>query len=134
MSADAAVRAMIDSLRELSNFGERAAPDVALAVRGELESTIAREQSPDGEPWEKRKSGSGQLLPNATSRLYVAAVGSVVYIRLKGNEARHHRGRARGGAVRRVIPYGPTLPDPIAIAIRNTLDKHFEQITGGGNG
>lgn len=121
--------AMIATISKLPELGKRAAGDVALAVEAELHPTIAAGTTPDGEPWRPTKDG-GRPLTGAAKALAVVPVGTTIYIRLTGPEARHHLGRGRGGIAREVIPT-KRIPTAMATAIRVVLARHFEQMTKG---
>jgi hypothetical protein len=133
MSGHDELQGMIESIRRMGELGITAAPDVARVVDAELRRTIAAGTTPDGQPWQERQRG-GKPLQNAGDALFVAAVGGTVYVRLKGPEARHHRGTARGGVMRQVIPSSSRLPAPLASKIKAVLVEHFDAAAGGGNG
>ena len=124
--------AMIATISSLPELGKRAAGDVALAVAAELHRTIAAGTTPAGEPWQPTKDGA-RPLTGAAKALVVVAVGSTIYVRLTGPEARHHLGRGRGGVVREVIPT-KQIPAAMARAIRAELGKHFADVTKGAAG
>src|SRR5262245_33325304 len=111
--------AMIATVAKLPELARTAAPDVADAVRSELERTIAAGTTPDGKPWDRTEDGQ-QPLQHAAKALRVVAVGTTIYVRLTGPEARHHLGRARGGKVRQVIPVGK-IPERMGDSVRNAL-------------
>jgi hypothetical protein len=121
--------AMIATIGKLPELGKRAAGDVALAIETELQRTIAAGTTPDGKPWQPTKDG-GRPLTGAAQALAVVPVGTTIYVRLTGPEARHHLGRGRGGVVREVIPTH-TIPAPMASAIRAELVRHFGEVTRG---
>jgi hypothetical protein len=123
---------MVVSLKTLDKLGEKAAEDVARVVESELRRTIAAGTTPDGKPWQPTEAGE-RPLRNAAGALGIAAVGSTVYVRLTGPEARHHKGRARGGIVREVIPTRG-IPDAMAEHIRAVLAEHYERHMRGGDG
>jgi hypothetical protein len=121
--------AMIATISKLPELGKRAAGDVALAVETELRRTIAAGTTPDGRPWQLTKDGT-RPLSGAAQALAVVPVGTTIYVRLTGPEARHHHGRGRGGVAREVIPT-KTIPAPMANAIRAELARHFGEVTRG---
>lgn len=125
--ADGFVRldAHIARIRALPELARKAAPDVALAVEAELERTIAAGTSADGVPWKPRKAG-GKPLAGAAAALAVVAVGSSVIVTLRGPEARHHKGWAKGGIRRPVIPV-KDIPPAMAAAIKDVIAKRFEK-------
>lgn len=120
---------MIAKIRAVSGLARRAAPDVAEAVRDELERTIAAGTTPEGEAWKPRQAG-GRALVGVEKAVAVAVVGTRIYVRLAGHVARHHLGRARGGVERRILPVGK-LPPRMADAVRRVLVQHFEDAVRG---
>jgi hypothetical protein len=121
--------AMIATINKLPELGQRAAGDVALAVEAELHRTIAAGTTPDGKPWQLTKDGA-RPLTGAAKALAVVPVGTTIYVRLTGPEARHHLGRGRGGVVRQVIPT-KQIPAAMASAIRAEVTRHFNEVTKG---
>lgn len=131
------IRGMVDGLRSLAGLGKRAAPDVAQAVRAEIERSIRAGETPTGEKWAATLTGK-QPLVNAAKALHVAATGGTIWIRLIGPEARHHLGWAKGsrpsnppGKKRVIIPNTEVVPDRMAEQIRIVLDRHFDEAING---
>lgn len=122
--------AMIARVDGLRDFVRDAAPEVADACRSELERTIKAGTTPDGREWEPKKEGTGKPLANAANALAVVPVGKTVFMTLQGPEARHHRGTAKGGTMRQVLPVSE-VPGPMAKAIRRVLVKRFREAMGG---
>ncbi len=119
----AALDAHIARLRSLPGIAGRAAPDVAESLLEVASEDIAAGKSPDGSQLQPTKEGA-QPLRNAASALHVGAIGSTIIMRLTGPEARHHRGIARGGVIRQLIPT-TKIPAQYAKAITEVLDEHF---------
>jgi hypothetical protein len=130
-SGYAELDAMIATVRAIPRLTVTAAPDVALAVRDELARTIAAGTTPSGVAWRPRKDDGGPVLKNAAAAIHVGAVGSTIYVRLTGPEARHHLGSARGGTMRQVIPVG-VVPAAMGEAVRRVLVRHFDELVKGG--
>jgi hypothetical protein len=128
-AAFAALDAHIARIRKLPGLAKEAAPDVAQAVRDELERQIAAGVDPDGKPWKAREDGE-QPLRTAANSLAVVAVGPRIFARLTGHVARHHRGRAKGGIERPILPTGP-VPPAMGRAIARVLAKRFAAHMGG---
>jgi hypothetical protein len=118
---------MIATVRAIPRLCVTAAPEVADAVRTELARTIAAGTSPEGKRWEPRKHDGGRPLENAAAAVHVGAVGSTIYVRLIGPEARHHLGHARGGTVRQVIPVD-RLSSELASVVRDVLARFFDEL------
>lgn len=127
----AALQAQIDRVRALEGLPRAAAPECALELKDELAAQIGRGVDPYGEKWEPRKDTGDQPLQNAAKATAVVAVGTTVFCRVKGPEARHSTGTARGGTVRRILPVSG-LPHRYAAAIKRGLTRKFEQTMGVG--
>jgi hypothetical protein len=104
-------------------------PEVAKALEDDIKASANAGAAPDGSAWQKTESGA-KALPNAADRVKVEHSGSVVLARLKGNEVRHHKGTARGGIRRQILPTRK-IPDNVAVAIRRVFGKHFTRLVGG---
>lgn len=122
----AALEAHIARLHALGELTRRAAPAAADAVEGVLHRQIAAGVDPDGKAWAPRKDNGEQPLQHAADALAVVPLGTKVYCRLKGPEARHHRGTARGGIVRRILPV-KGLPKPMERAITDAIVDVFNE-------
>lgn len=118
--------AQIARLQELEDLPRKVAPDVAQALEDELHAQIARGQGPDGRAWEPRQEDGGKPLRNAAKALAVVPIGTTVFARLKGPEARHHLGIAKGGVVRRILPVRG-IPNPMVRAIKRVIVEHFQR-------
>lgn len=124
-TAGASIEDMIASIEGLPRALIRdAGPDLAVAIRADLVRTINAYETPDGELWAKRKRGTAPVLVKAEDALRVVAVGPQIFIRLIGVEARHHRGRVKGGTQRQIIPTDH-IPVSMATAMRDVLTRHF---------
>jgi hypothetical protein len=123
--------AHIARVRQLPGLVKTAAPEVARVVERELRAQIARAQTPDGAPWAPRQDG-GQPLEAADKALAVVAVGKRVFARLTGHIARHHKGIARGGIVRQILPGSGKLPQKLAQAVADELAVQFKKAVTGG--
>jgi len=120
---------MIDHLREVGRSIEDTAADIAPALQGEIESSIAAACAPDGTPWQPTLRGTAPLR-NAGEVLGVAAIGTKVIARVTGVEARHHHGTARGGIARPILP-GSDLPPQIIELITAAYYQRMNMIMGG---
>jgi hypothetical protein len=122
--------AMIAKIRRIPQIAKRAAPDVAVAVRAVVLETINAGTTPEGEAWAPRKEDGARPLAGAARALKVAPIGTRIFFRIAGPEARHHLGRARGGVRRGIIP--TRLTPRMTEAVIKVLSKHFREITEGG--
>lgn len=128
----ATVDDIIAKIRELPNeLTLAAAPEAAEAVFEVLSITIKAGQSPDGKAWAPRKVGTGPVLENALSAVRCFASGPVIYITVKGINARHHRGNVKGKVRRQIIPSRKLTPEIIE-AIRNVIYRRFDDTMNGG--
>jgi hypothetical protein len=122
----AELQGMIDKIYALTDLGKEAAPSVAKVVRRDIEGTIARGVSSEGHPWKPTLDGK-KPLQHAAQALRVASVGSVIYARVVGVEARHHKGRVKGGQKRTILPVDG-VPPRMAAAIKLALDETFLEV------
>lgn len=118
--------AMIAKIRRIPEIAKRAAPDVAEALRATILETINAGTTPEGEPWAPRKEDGGRPLAGAARALKVAPIGTRIFVRIAGPEARQHLGRARGGVRRGIIP--TSLTPRMAERVREVLARHFREI------
>jgi hypothetical protein len=125
----AALDAQIARLQAVGDLPRRAAPAAAEAVEDELRRQIRAGVDPQGASWKPREEDGGKPLRNAAQALAVVPIGTTVLARLKGPEARHHKGTAKGGTIRRILPVSG-LPLPWARAIKRALVEEFEQTMG----
>lgn len=123
------LQAMLDKLGRLADMPREVAPAVAEAIDEEITAQIARGVDPNGKPWPKTQDGD-QALRGAGKAVNVASFGKRVIVALRGVEARHHLGRARGGVQRQIIPVAK-IPARMAGKIRDTLTERFADIMGG---
>lgn len=123
---------MINSLRALPKaLTDEIAPEVAEIFREDIEGTIAAGTTPDGTPWKPRAEDGGRPLQNAASHVFAAAVGSVVFVRLVGVEARHHRGAVKGKIKRQVIYEGTRVPKRVADKVLALQAEKFQRVMSG---
>lgn len=127
----AALDAHIARVRALADLSRAAAPECALEAKDAIDAQIARGVGPDGEAWPPRKDTGERTLQNAAQAVVVVPVGNTVFFRVRGPEARHHLGHARGGVVRRILPV-KGIPNHLALAIKRGLTRKFEQTMGVG--
>lgn len=126
----AVMQQWIDMLRGLpAALVQQSAPAVAQALAAEINADVAAARSPDGEAWAPKKDG-GRALQNAAQQVTVDVVGTVILAKLKGPEVRHHKGTARGGIRRQILPTRK-IPDNVSRAIRSVFATNFAKLTGG---
>ena len=115
---------MIARLRGLGATTREAVPEVADECKTVLAGNIAAQRGPDGEAWPKSKDGA-PVLVNAAKELTAQAVNGAVLITLRGPEARHHLGIAKGRVQRRILP-SKGIPAPMSEAIRRVLFRKLD--------
>jgi len=131
-AATEALDAMIATCNALENLIGEAMPALTKAVRTNIERTITAGTSSYGEPWKPTKQGQQPLrhAANALSVIYVSGVRErqirTIYVILKGPEARHHKGRVKGGLKRGIIPERG-LPKAMANDLRKVLYQAFNE-------
>lgn len=123
MSGQGQLAAMIASLGNLQTLVADSMPALAKACRSELQRTITAGTDADGKPWAPTQDGQ-KPLQNASAAVSVMPVNKTIYITLTGVEARHHRGRVKGGRKRAIIPE-QRIPDAMADAMRAVLQRGF---------
>jgi hypothetical protein len=112
------LRAMPEALKQ------GALPEVAQALDEDIHEQAGAGRAPDGSTWQPKQDG-GQPLVGVENDVDVSVVGSVVLVKLTGKFVRHHRGMARGGIRRQVIPTRK-VPDAVVRAISKALAKSFQ--------
>lgn len=129
-AAHGKLREMIERCRQLPvELVARSVPEIARALRDDIQRTAQAGTAPDGEPWQEKKDGT-QALRGVERDVDVTFSGSVVIATLRGKFVRHHKRTARGGIRRQVIPTRK-IPDAVTRAIGVTLRRHFSAIMGG---
>ena len=110
---------------------EETRPAIAKAMRAEVERTIQAQTDAYGEPWKPGEEGE-PILESAASNLKTVIRGAKITLRLDGYHARHHRGYARGGVQRRILPTKGLMPAPMVAAVKRVLTKRFNEAMKGG--
>lgn len=127
-SGNAELEGMLAVLRELPQIARQAAPELAEAVRVELQATAAAGTSATGQAWLPRKSDGGRAMADAADAIKVAAVGTSIVAVVRGPEALHHRGFSRGGVRRSILPTTSAIPPKVQTAVRDVLDAAFAHV------
>lgn len=126
----ATLRGMIDRLRTLpADLVKQTAPEVRDALEADIAATAGAGVAPDGTPWQAKQDG-GKPLAGVTNDVQVTVIGTVILATLRGKFVRHHKGTARGGIRRQVLPTRK-IPDALSRAIAAALAKNFHRLTGG---
>jgi hypothetical protein len=125
----AALDAHIARIRKLGELAKDSAPEVAVAVKGELGAQIAAGTDPDGKPWPPTQAGT-PALQNAAAALKVRSVGDVVIAEITGHHALHHQGRVRGGVRRQILPT-EGIPATVEKAIEKVVGDKFKRTMAG---
>lgn len=127
-SAYAQLDKMIEFLGSLGkNVIEQARPEIATTMRAEVERTIRAQTDAYGEPWKPGRDG--ELMLEGT-QITTKLRGAKITLRIDGYHARHHRGYAKGGVKRGILPVNGLMPPAMARAIKRTFEKRFEQAKG----
>jgi Phage virion morphogenesis family len=135
-------------LAELSGKGkidEVLTREIAKEIEASLHASIAAQRQPDGTPWPVHRShvpprprDGGPVLLDAADHLNVGSSGTTVVVSLRGIFAKHHFGAVKGnkrlskgnkGYPRRIIPYGPKIPEDMKERINRVLDKKWKELT-----
>jgi hypothetical protein len=116
---------MIARIRAIPNLAKNAAPDAAAEVLRTIRETIGAGTDCDGKPWAPRKEDGSRPLKNAARAVKVAPLGTRIFARVYGAEAKHHLGTAKGGVIRGIIP--THLTPTLTHRIRAVLVRHFDE-------
>lgn len=126
---------MIKSLRALPRaVTDELAPKVAEIFQEDVERSIAAGTAPDGTLWKPRAKDGSRPLEDAAAHVYTAAIGSIVYLRVKGVEARHHRGTVKGKVKRQIIYEGTQIPKRVADKVIALQLAAFQRVMLGEGG
>jgi hypothetical protein len=136
-SAARAVAQLNAAIKAIRGAGdpESYAPDVAEALREELEAQFARGEGPDGEKWKPIEESStrvagGPPLRNAAKALRVVAIGPRVVASIGGRYYYHHIGKTRGNVARPLLP-SRKLSAPAERAVRKAMIRRFGELMKG---
>lgn len=124
-AAFAALQRKVQQLRDVPNLARKAAPEVAERVAKIIRRNIDVGVGPDGKSWQRTAEGD-RPLKNAAQAVTVAAIGTLVQVRLSGHHVYHHYGKTRGAVKRPVIPW-KLEPGPLTEAIEDTLREHVRE-------
>lgn len=129
----AAIDDMIRRLRGLPDAFAEAAPDIARAVKREIDDAIAESRSLDGKAWAPTEAGT-KPLANAAKAVRVYVEGQFIIAELTGYEVFHHYGTGRLPA-RPILPTRDGMPTKLGEAIRRGIvTKWGTQMKGGARG
>jgi hypothetical protein len=129
-AASAQLREWIERLRGLpAALVTASAPEVRDALDREIKANVAAAKGPDGTAWAPKQDGE-RALPNAAERVKVEVEGTVILATLRGNEVKHHKGTARGGEKRQILPTRQ-IPAPVTQAIKAVFGKNFARLARG---
>jgi hypothetical protein len=123
-NADEALGAMVARLRALPNAVDAVMPELVDATREYLQDCYARGVDPaDGKPWLPTQIGRKPRLTG--SSLKVAADGHTIFASLRGHDARHSLGTARGGKRRGMLPQA--MPPELAKRFKVIIERAMRE-------
>lgn len=126
----AALDRMISAIEALPrDLVKQSVPEIARVAKAEVSANVAAGHAPDGTAWKPTKEGK-RALQNAAAHVTATAIDTAIIFEVSGVEAKHHKGRAKGGERRPIIPVR-SIPQPLNVAIKKVLGKHFRQIVSG---
>lgn len=114
---------LIASLHKLDKaLVVEARPALAKIMREDVEASIAAQTDAYGEPWQRAQDGT-QMFEGTQARSLVR--GSKIVLTLDGYHARHHRGYAKGGVKRAILPTQGLIPPKTVSRMKRELEKRF---------
>jgi hypothetical protein len=131
MSGAASLDEMIASLNRLAGGAveKEVVPALGKAILTEVQRTANAGTSPEGKAWAPKKAG-GQALTTAADKIKLAVSGHKITLSIAGPLALHHRGWARGGVQRQVLPIS-NMPNNVESAARRELEKQRRKLLEG---
>lgn len=126
----AAMDDMIRRLRGLPEAFQKAAPELAKALKREADQAVAEGRSIDGKPWVAKKDG-GKPLEHAADAIRVYVSGSFIILELSGVEVFHHYGTAKVPQ-RSILPTQDGMPPRLGKASVAWSVKVFNDQVGHG--
>ena len=133
MSIDRDLSRMVASIVSLEGSFERVGADIAERMQEHVARTSKAGQNAYGVPLQPRKDSGKPTMTKATRNIDTTAVGNRIYQVVKGVEARHHLGAAKG-KVKRPTIFNRTdsLPSEVSNAIKSLLSKDLaKQVSDG---
>lgn len=116
---------MIADIQRMAEAVAQSAPAVAKDLERAVQGQIRAGRTPEGETWQQTAEGE-QPLQHAAKALTVVGAGKTLILRLRGPEARHSKGTARGRIKRQILPE-KGLPASYARVIRASLDRAIKE-------
>lgn len=117
---------MIESLQKTPDVLEELMPKLASAVKRYLVEANAAGVTPDGVPYQRTKDGHVPLR-NGAKAISVTARGTTLVARVRGVEALHSIGAARGQIERPMLPAGDA-PGDMLDALSKIVEKNLQEI------
>lgn len=116
---------VIARLRRLPKIVEEVAPELAKELHAVTAENVAAQRGPDGKAWEPGQENN-EVLSGAMKNVDTRAVGNVIVQTLRGPEAKHHLGIARGRVKREIIPT-KKIPDAFVKAAKRLLERKIKE-------
>ena len=123
---DVALAQMIRSLERVPGALREAMPKLGNVVKKNLVAANAAGVSPDDVPYQRTEEGLVPLRGGARA-FRIKTVGTRIFAKVVGVEARHSLGTARGRIERPMLPLGD-VPKDMASDLRTELEKHLREV------
>lgn len=125
---DATLEQMIDSLLRTPEALQEAMPKLAAVVKRALVEANQAGVSPDGKPYQRTLEGHVPLR-NGSKAIAVTFSGLTIRARVRGVEARHSLGTARGRIERRMLPEGAPS-EAMQTELRAVAERFLREVLG----
>lgn len=126
---DVTLDEMIDSLLKTPEVLDEVMPKLAAEVKRYLVEANAAGVSPDGKEYQRTKEGHVPLREGAKA-ISVKVHGTTLYAKVRGVEALHSLGAARGRIKRSMLPEGDAMPPDLAERLKPIVEKHLREVLG----
>lgn len=123
---DAILARMIRSLERTPGVLRETMPKLGGVVKKHLVAANAAGVSPDDVPYQRTAEGHVPLRGGARA-IRIKTIGTRIYAQVRGVEARHSSGTARGRIERPMLPLGG-IPPEMARDLNSELAKHLREV------
>lgn len=125
---DVTLEQMVDSLRRTPDVLADVMPKLAAAVKRHLRAANAAGVTPEGVPYQRTQEG---LIPlrGGQKAITVTFDSTTLIARVRGVEALHSLGEARGQIARRMLPENEAPPELLA-ELERIIERELTELLG----